>query len=454
MKQQILGEKKYRQKALIAPFVGMLVLICSLAAPGNILANGWGVERGRADGGDVATLLVDQLAMKMARNRIDKALVRGTLAERKAGLLEASGFADRFDNVQDWWLKEVMTPAQRIALNPAASCAEAESALTELLGMMRQRQLFGIEDSEQRSAEISRIFDATNELMFQRCREEALDECVVSGRFEQIISTALSQDHQKQLLGGSVDLDEWVDDSLKQCAIYELQFVSTMKTAQIFNLETVRRSKIEIKFDTPAGGVLNALKSLKKMSDLLKGETLGDVLLDSAKCTQPGINVVCKSGRVLSQNKAGVVDLDMKHPEYYIDTSGISRVRTVGDDKFIFEFGGGIFGVEAQVLTGEPRFPSVPIPMPGIGYGFYIAHKKDLTGQGQPGEGSIVRVENSKRGIYPVLFEFTYADQGGATGASFSDTTEFKLVHKPKPEPLPVRVDKKKTPLKPRKPGT
>jgi len=92
--------------------------------------------------------------------------------------------------------------------------------------------------------------------------------------------------------------------------------------------------------------------------------------------------------------------------------------------------------------------------MPAIGYAFYIAHKKDLTGKGQPGEGSIVKVENNTRGAYPVLFEFTYADQGGTTGGSFSDTTVFKLVHKPKPEPLPAKEDKKKTPLRQRKPGT
>src|SRR6266550_3448393 len=108
MKQQTFGEKKHRQKPRILQFVGILALFYSLAAPGNLLAVGWGVERGRADEGDVATLLVDQVAMKMARNRMDQALVRDTLAERKAGLLAAPGFSDRFDNVHDWWLEHVM----------------------------------------------------------------------------------------------------------------------------------------------------------------------------------------------------------------------------------------------------------------------------------------------------------------------------------------------------------
>lgn len=443
MKQKIFGQKNHRQKAGISQFVGILALFCCLAAPDNILADGWGVERGRADGGDVAALLVDQLAMKMAQNRIDQALVRTTIAERKAGLLTGSDDADRFDNVHDWWLAKVMGPARAIVANPAASCEEATAKLTALLGMMRQRQLFGLE------TQFGDLFVEIQQNGYQRCREEALDECVLTGRFDQIISTALGQERQMELLGGSAELEEWVDDSVKQCAVYELQFVSTMKTAQIFNLETVRRSKIEIKFDIPAGGVLNALRSLKKTSDLLKGETLGDVLLDSAKCSQPGLNVVCKNGRILSQNTASILILDMKHREYYIDTSGISKVRTVGDDLVDFDFGGGIFGVDAAVAV--PNHGTVPIPMPAIGYGFYMAHKKDLTGQGQPGEGSIVKVENKKRGVYPVLFEFTYADQSSISGGLISDTTEFKLVHKPKPEPLPAKEDKKKSPLKPRK---
>src|SRR5258706_3027868 len=172
MKQQTFGEKKHRQKPRILQFVGILALFYSLAAPGNLLAVGWGVERGRADEGDVATLLVDQVAMKMARNRIDRAISDPLKLARQRQLLglptdDIKDAGQLLDGVYYWWMTEVMAPAQRIALNPAASCAEAQLAMSTLLGMMRQRQLFGMEDSEQRSAEISRIYDATNEMMFK-----------------------------------------------------------------------------------------------------------------------------------------------------------------------------------------------------------------------------------------------------------------------------------------------
>jgi len=91
----------------------------------------------------------------------------------------------------------------------------------------------------------------------------------------------------------------------------------------------------------------------------------------------------------------------------------------------------------------------MPLPMPAQGFAFYIAHKKDR-GTGA-GAGTTVTVENIKRGVYPVMFDFTYADQGTESNVPASDSTEFKLIHKPKPADLPARPpEPMRKPLKPR----
>ena len=63
--------------------LALLALWCVFSIPINTLGGGRGVERGRANGGDAAQLLVDQLAMKMAQNRISAAIARPLAAERK-----------------------------------------------------------------------------------------------------------------------------------------------------------------------------------------------------------------------------------------------------------------------------------------------------------------------------------------------------------------------------------
>ena len=219
-------------------------------------------------------------------------------------------------------------------------------------------------------------------------------------------------------------------------------------TAQIFNLETVRRSKIRLEFKLE-NGVVEALITGTKLSDLLEGETIGDVLLDSSKCAQPPLDVRCKPGEILSQNFAKVLTLDLQHREFYVDGAGMSKVRVVGENKFAFEFGGGMYNVDAQVIV--PRFGPVPIPMKAMGYGFYVAHNKDRLGapSGAGAGGSTVKVERDKRGAYPILFDFIYADRGTESNASVSDSTDFKLVHKPKASAAPPAKEEPRTPIKP-----
>lgn len=420
-------------------------MLFGLLMPANTLAGSWGLERGRADEGDAVRLVTDQIAMKRARTRIDKALGEPLAVERQKALAGKTGSdyasaGELLDSVKDWWLKDVMGPARAIVDNPAASCAEAATSLQVLLEMMRNRSLFALEN------DFDEIYDEIQTKGYERCREEALDECLVTGRFIQIPQLALTQERQLALMGGAGEAQEWAKASLKQCAVYELQFVSTTKASQIFNLETVRRSKITLEFEFGAGGLWATL------SDILKGETLGDVLLDSAKCSQPPLQVTCKPGTILTQNTANVIEMELRHREFYVDKLGMSKEQMAGEDKFEFKFGGGIYGVDAVVKVqhlSSGKIPDVPVPMKGVGYGFYIAHKKDLVA----GQGTAVKIFRTKRGAYPVLFDFIYVDQDTASNATVYDSTEFKLIHKPKPVALPPRGPKEpRKPLKPRKP--
>jgi hypothetical protein len=61
----------------------LLALWCGLFAPVNTFGGGWGIERGRADAGDVARLVVDQVSLMRARKQIDGAIQRPLLAGRQ-----------------------------------------------------------------------------------------------------------------------------------------------------------------------------------------------------------------------------------------------------------------------------------------------------------------------------------------------------------------------------------
>jgi len=214
------------------------------------------------------------------------------------------------------------------------------------------------------------------------------------------------------------------------------------------NMETVLDGKVTLRFEAGESGVLNALFEGKRLEDILKGQTEGgeNPFLVSVKCTMPGAPVVCSPGAKVYPVLSRVFAMDLRHREFYVDGSGISRERLTGEDKFKFGFSGGLFSIEALIKI--PNGPSMPLPMPAQGFAFYIAHKKDR-GTGA-GAGTTVTVENIKRGVYPVMFDFTYADQGTESNVPASDSTVFQLIHKPKPKPIERTQEPTRKPLKPR----
>lgn len=444
-------------RARVAAILVSLILFSP--DPVRVLGN-WGLEVGRADAGDAAALAADWVAFKMERNRIVSSLASSGAIERQKQLLGVSDGVDAatlFDQVQTYWLMKVLPPLQRIAINPAASCAEARFALSTMIGMKRQQQLFGIDESEQ----ITRIHTATQEMASLRCREEALDECVATGRFKQIVDLMMGAERQAQLVGETGDLENWAEDALKQCAIYDLHFVSKTNAGAPpdVKLETVRDGKISIKLEAPAGGLKNAIS--RPLKDLLKGETAGgnNPFFVSVDCLWPKpLVAVCSPGADSTPIKVGINELELKHREFYVDSinvfdrnvglmeSEITKQRVVGEDKFTFDFEGGKFDLQA-LIKWEGKIVAT-LPFRDFGNKFYIAHLKDFGASSAP---LTIKGKNIQRGVYPVILQFTYADSWGQGLAAVTDSTDFELIHKPKPKPFPNRSqDPIRKPLRPR----
>ena len=142
--------------------------------------------------------------------------------------------------------------------------------------------------------------------------------------------------------------------------------------------------------------------------------------------------------------------MELQHREFYVDPQGISRERIVGKNNFTFEFTGGIFSIETLVRTNIGTL--YPLPLPAHGFAFYIAHSKDRRGDGG-GEGTVVNVQSDKRGAYPVIFDFTYADAATESNVPASDSTQFQLIHKPEPKPIEIKPEPTRKPLKPPRSG-
>ncbi len=355
-------------------------LFSALLVLPNTSRAGWGIDSGRANEGDAVTLLSDQLALKRGYNRISS-ILSGYILSAKNDKNADIQLAAEVVRLHDDWVKEVIRPGEAIAGNPAASCVEARVPISIIFGAMRQRQLLGLVPGEkdfsnaagtlrEQEYELSELLYSLTEKVRQRCRDEALDECNMTGRFIQIPTLALGETRQDQLgcKPTEGDSEAWANAALKECAIYELHFVSTTKvgSAQIFNIETVRDGKIPIKFDAPSGDIMAALMAApgerKKLGEILKGETSGSVnpFFVSIKCSQPPLEVTCSPGAASDPVRSGITTLDLSYREFFLDPNGNSKVRVVGEDRFSFEFAGGIFSLQALIKI--PNGGVYPMP--------------------------------------------------------------------------------------------
>jgi hypothetical protein len=299
---------------------------------------------------------------------------------------------------------------------------------------MRQRQLLGM-SSDKRDAELDKMSSDFAAKGGERCREEALDECVATGRIQQILELSIGAERQSELMGNDSDSNwqAWAKDTIKQCAIYELHFVSTTHLDALYTVDSVIDGRIKLKFVEDGGPV---------MGMTLKGETEGatNPFLVSIKCqfSSRAGSIACSPGATPSSASAKVITMDMKHREFYVTPEGISAERIVGNDKFVLEFRAGIFLIQMVVTQHSPPM-NITVPF-SVGAPFAIAHKKDRIGQ-----DTTVKFENNKRGGLPTIFDFIYADQNAEGRSKADDSTHFELIHK-----IPDEIMKKLYP--PRQP--
>jgi len=271
--------------------------------------------------------------------------------------------------------------------------------------------------------------------MFTRCRDEALDECVKTGRYIQVVELAYGEQRATGLLGGITDAQSWAKDALDQCAIYDLHFASNSKITEKMMMDRVLDLKIKLKPEDAGEPVPRKLYGEYRDSFVTP--------LVSLNCRIPGAQVTCSlMDSPANGFMARIENMDFKHQEYYLDSNEISQVRMVGENKMSLEFG-GILLVNMRIAPKEG--PSFAVPFEPGGSAFYIAHYKDRFGSGRN-----IKIERNTTGVYPVLFEFTYADQN-RLGVSASDSTVFQLIHTPKPKAFPARPpEPNRKPLKPR----
>lgn len=438
-----MGNSESMRKNISSIRVCSFFILFSILSTGPVSVFGnWGMEVGRANEEDVVNLLTDWTTMDMAQRRIQSVMQYPLLRERQRqliGLPDSADGAVSIDDVVEWWIKNVASRAQLIAKNPSASCAQAQMSVQIFLTIMRQKSMFGIDDSDSgKGAEIARMGDETVAFALQRCRDEALDECVATGRYTQIIERGIGEAAQADRYSIDIpDPDAWAEDALRQCAIYELDFVSTSKIdSGGVIVERVLKGTVEVQLEPG---------DLKVANLVLYGQTRGDLANLSLKCSMPAVQVTCNPGKGINGGfKAWIRRMDLKHREFYVDSRGVSQVRTVGEDKLPIELSGDAMMVKMNIVI--PKGPPVPaFDFPAGGMAFTIAHKKDAIIVG----GSNVRFERSNRGVYPTIFEFTYADQDKLNSISGWDSTVLKLVHKPKPKPFKKPIEPIRKPIEP-----
>ena len=105
----------------------------------------------------------------------------GIKIEGKPNIKQVMEAADK------WWKKNVLGVIKEIATNPAASCLEAQDAVRYVLGKERQRALMGMDDGSGGEMILEIMGDVR-----QRCHEEALDECNLTGRYDHLLAMVVS----------------------------------------------------------------------------------------------------------------------------------------------------------------------------------------------------------------------------------------------------------------------
>jgi hypothetical protein len=463
---------------------------------------GWGEDVGRASPADANQLALDKLALKEAESKYD-ATVSAThtmmTSERQRQLLGASNdtLGDLYRRTHLWWLKSVLEPAALIATNPAASCAEARMGYRRLLDMQRQRQLIGLVDDAQdqgpeglqKSAEnrlLEEIGDEIRQATTRRCDEEALDECVETGRLMAVFEQVLNEMRQDQLLGQATDT-AWAKDALDQCAVYQLKFSSSGDSASEKRLPGYKRTvegSVAIRRDPGAppisallpevGGLAGTTQGVAPLEyDLAPGELAQ--LLDAGDSDEPGDAAAsnpfltsheclpsasslarmeikaCGPGHADPHNPtiARIEMLDLRHISYELDANEQVTTHESGQDVLAFDFDPGPVTITMSCLWRGKigRTDPFDVNLEVFSESYKASHAREpgyptiaIRRAGMAGP-SIQSAAHARRPAgYPELFVKTIAGKGTCMfGVACTDQTEFTLIHKPEPQPFAPR---------------
>lgn len=411
----------------------------SKSFPRTSSALGWGLESGRASETDIEALIADQIAIKMTMTRVDNIVRERLSIERVYSLLGGDPDVKGKPTIQEmmsfankWWDKEVLGAIKRIARNPAASCAEAQDVFELVLGRERQMALLGVETKEN-----GLFFELLGDVQ-QRCHEEALDECNLTGRFEHLLTMAIGEDRQLALIGAG-ESGLWIGEALKECANYELHYVSTTQINDAFNLNSVIDGKIKIKPIIQGNSNFEVISNLK-----FEGETNSAVnpFLQKLDCSLKLTNMTCSPGGSPAKTAWASLDkLEIKSKEFYTENEKV-LTRPVGKDNLEITFSPAMISAKAVV---RERGMTIPVPFLEVGAtGFYIAHQKQQVSDQK------YKFTETQRNGYPILFEFIEKGVGNLEGISATDSTVFRLIHKPEKKPFESKTTPVRKPLVPK----
>ncbi|MGH7513862.1 MAG: hypothetical protein ACREOQ_13175 [Gemmatimonadales bacterium] len=476
----------------------------------------WGVIVGRAEANDMRTRILDWQLLRKARALMQvrdlgellsvarQAQMMGTVEEHEPG-----PHGELFQTWNTFYLNNVIGPAARIAANPAASCSESQTALTIFYGVDRQRSLLvpdpdendhspAAEEVRQAALEWTASRDAIIYQVKWRCRNEQLDECVATGRYDGVLQWLYSEAHETSIIPatGAEDGNTWASDVLRQCAIYELRFrsIGSMDGGRgsgpqgslLMHLDRSIGGFFSIKFDEnflthPAeagstavlGGTADGAGSPRLTVSNCKGtakvgrHTLGRV----AGCTPaafPGkgasedsdpFSAFADDAETSDESRAKILELKLKHIRFrYIDHPELPsldalrafldagyrnsldsvKVDTVDSDRVRVLYGPGEMQAYLTwtVEHGNGRTFEDSVE---VWQDFLRATMRSSSG---------AELTDTTTRTHPVLFQIDTTVQGGR-GTKYTDRMVFELVHRPEPKPFVPPADPRRTPARP-----
>jgi len=254
-----------------------------LRAPGHVLAlshfSGAGIVRrtgppgGAADESGVYEVLADQVASRVAADRLAHVMAQELARERDAQLagqeVDHQTLVNTLAAVQASYLSEVIEPLIAVASHAAATCEQATEAVAAVFQAARQRELLGAGDDQAAMARVIEAFDAAAErlvpLVEAACRRDAARSCRETGDLLDVVRRNYAERRAKGILGGAseAELDagtEAYTAILRWCGVYELTWTSTgLIDAKLYTVSSVFDGHMTLRYVEDAAGDLSKI---------------------------------------------------------------------------------------------------------------------------------------------------------------------------------------------------